>query len=180
MLRTITSSSLTAGADSTSDEACTFHNWLPLAASKASTWPLVPPTATTLPFEPTPAVRSVPALMRHCDLPVAASRRSTLPSLSATNTLLSARAGENTYRPALPAECFHTMRAGIGDLMSTSFAGGFFSFSLNGFREPRVPQPAVMASRLTPITFPVIRISFYLLLLGWGLRPARFEGAGGR
>src|SRR5471032_2471790 len=149
-LRTTTTSAPTAGADSTSLDACAVQSCLPLP-SKARIWPLTPPTTTSVPsvLTPTPAVRSVPALTRHCCLPVAAFRRATAPAASA---------GENTDAPALPIEYFHASCTFRSALKSTSLAGGVL-LSL----APNSEQPAISASTPAAIAFSVLRISLTLI-----------------
>src|SRR5471032_1885973 len=139
-LRTTTTSAPTTGEDNTSLEACAFHNAFPLP-SNARIAPLTPPTTMTSPLLPTPAVRSEPALTRHCSLPVAASRRTRSPSASATKMLPAASTGENTAVPDLPSEYFHAVCTSMLDLNSTSGAGRFLaSFDENN------EQPANSAS----------------------------------
>src|SRR5471032_2663833 len=158
-LRTTTTSAPTAGADSTSLDACAVQTGLPLP-SNARIWPLTPPTTTSVPsvLTPTPAVRSVPALTRHCCLPVAAFRRAIAPSASATKTSPAASAGENTDAPALPIEYFHASCTFRSALKSTSLAGGVL-LSL----APNSEQPAISASTPAAIAFSVLRISLTLI-----------------
>ena len=82
-----------------------------------------PATATVLPSLPTPAVKGMPALMRHSERPVATSIRVTAPSAAAANRLPPASAGEKTKAPALPIETDHAVRTVNVGLKSTSSAG---------------------------------------------------------
>src|SRR5471032_240681 len=172
-LRTTTTSAPTAGADSTSLDACAVQSCLPLP-SKARIWPLTPPTTTSVPsvLTPTPAVRSVPALTRHCCLPVAAFRRAMAPSASATKISPPASAGENTAAPDLPIEYFHASCTFRSALKSVSLAGGvLLSF------EPNSEQPAISASTPAAIAFSVLRISFNLDLYNEAYGPRRAKPA---
>ena len=94
MLRATTTPCPTAGADRISLDSWLFQSALP-SMSKAIRTPSAAPTTITLPSVPTPAVRPVPALMRHIWRPSAASTRAMSPSAPAMITVLPANAGEN-------------------------------------------------------------------------------------
>jgi len=94
MLRATTMPWPTTGDDRISEDSWASHSFLP-SMSNASSLPLAPPSTMTSPSVPTPAVRSMPAIVRQIWRPDAASARTRVPSPPAAMIVLPASAGVN-------------------------------------------------------------------------------------